>query len=204
MQRHALRLCFWSGPCLISLSKRSLTIYPHASEDQYTGSLESFSIFAADAFSLSSLGTFYFEFFCFFFFIWPNAAMGHLLRSDPNWKGLMSRLMCRAYWQSHRVRILYFNPPHKARNCLGRRSWSRISWKSPRHRGWIYISITINVVGIFNSLAILDLARSRVISHRRSPLWTKVWSPTCTLNGSFQSPNCQLKAIFISQTGVLS
>ena len=32
----------------------------------------------------------------------------------------------------------------------------------------------------------------------------KLWSPTCPLNGSFQSPNCPLKGFFTRQTGFFS
>ena len=40
--------------------------------------------------------------------------------------------------------------------------------------------------------------------HRPCPLWKKVWSPTCLLNGCFQSPNCPLKGFFHSPTGFFS
>ena len=85
------------------------------------------------------LRTFFFELFCFFFFFDRKLvsvdALGHLLGSNPNWKGLMWRLMCRANWQSQRLR--YFLRPTKLR-------WSRKEnlkegpKNAPRHRGWIY------------------------------------------------------------------
>ena len=38
--------------------------------------------------------------------------------------------------------------------------------------------------------------------HRRCSPWKKVWSPTCPLNGSFQSSNCPLKGMFHSPNGI--
>ena len=43
-----------------------------------------------------------------------------------------------------------------------------------------------------------DLVRSRSV---RIDFEKKNWSPTCPLNGSFQSPNCPLKEFFTRQTG---
>ena len=48
------------------------------------------------------------------------------------------------------------------------------------------------------------LARSRSVRIGVVRFKKKVWSPTCPLNGSFQSPNCPLKGFFTRQTGFFS
>ena len=60
-----------------------------------------------------------------------------------------------------------------------------------------------------NSRCILDRQRrlpKTLRDHVRSAsalsALKKVWSPTCPLNGSFQSPNCPLKGFFHSPNGI--
>ena len=60
-----------------------------------------------------------------------------------------------------------------------------------------------------NSRCILDRQR-RLPKTLRDHVWSasalsalkNVWSPTCPLNGSFQSPNCPLKGFFHSPNGI--
>ena len=60
-----------------------------------------------------------------------------------------------------------------------------------------------------NSRCILDrqrrlpkTLRDHVQSASALSVLKKVWSPTCPLNGSFQSPNCPLKGFFHSPNGI--
>ena len=152
------------------------------------------------------LWTFFCEFFCFFFFFDRTLvsvdALGHLLGSNPNWKGLMWRLMCRANLQSQRVR--YFLRPTKLR--LSRKENLREGTWTP---GVDLLANTIDGARTANSLASWtdkDVCHGPCAitfgPHRRCPLWKKYWSPTCLLNGSFQSPNCPLKGFFHSPNGI--
>ena len=47
-----------------------------------------------------------------------------------------------------------------------------------------------------------DLTRSRSVGIGVVRFEKKVWSTTCPLNGSFQSPNCPLKGFFHSPNGI--
>ena len=128
----------------------------------------------------------------------------HFLRSNPNWKRLITCgwPMCRANWQSKRVR--YFLRPTELR-------WSR---KENLREGTSTLGVDLltNMIDgarTANSLASwtdkdchAPCTPRSVRPHRRCPLWKQVWSPTCPLNGSFQSPNCPLKGFFHSPNGI--
>ena len=87
----------------------------------------------------------------------------------------------------------------------------RISGKAPRHRGWIY-SQTRSMGPERPTPLHLELNRQRlprtlrmrdhVQSASALSAFKKNWSPSCPLNGSFQSPNCPLKGFFHSPNGI--
>ena len=146
------------------------------------------------------LRTLFFEFFFFFFFDRPLAANASLcqctgalspLKPELYRKDSSGWLMtCRANWQSQRVR--YFLRPTKLR-------WSRkekLAGKAPRPRGGF--TRKHDQRGPNGQLPLRDHVQSA------SPLSAlkKVWSPTCPLNGSFQSPNCPLEGMFHSPNGI--
>ena len=156
------------------------------------------------------LRTFFFEFFFFFFFdrtlsanACPYQCTGALSPLKPELKKTHVPwwLMCRANWQSQRVR--YFLRPTKLR--WSRKENLREGTKTP---GVVLLANTINAVRTANSLASWtnkDRHSPCAITFsplRRCPPWKKVWWPTCPLNGSFQSPNCPLKGMFHSPNGI--
>ena len=99
-----------------------------------------------------------------------------------------------------------FSPPRapQSSDCLGR----RISRKAPRYQGWIYSQtrskgpkgqLPLHLGPTKTSAKNLARSRSVRIGVVR---FEKVWSPTCPLNGSFQSPNYPLKGFFHSPNGI--
>ena len=156
------------------------------------------------------LRTFFFEFFFFFFFdrtlsanASPCQCTGALSPLKPELKKTCAIwwLMCRANWQSQRVR--YFLRPTELR-------WSRKEKSQGRHQdpGGGFTRKHDQRVRTANSLASRtnkDRHSPCAITfspHRRCPPWKKVWWPTCPQNGSFQSPNCPLKGMFHSPNGI--
>ena len=151
------------------------------------------------------LRTFFFEFFWFFFFfdrtLVPVDALGHLLGSNPNWTGVMWRLMCRA------------NSAYDISSAPQSSLIVSEGESQGRHQdtGVDLLANTIDGARTVNSLASWtdkDVCHGPCAitfgPHRCCPLWKKVSSPTCPLNGSFQSPNCLLKDFFTRQTGFFS
>ena len=112
--------------------------------------------------------------------------------------------MCRAKWQSQRVR--YFLRPTKLR--WSRKENLREGTETPRVD---LLANTIDGARTANSLASwtdkdCHAPCACAITFRRSAsalsALKKNWSPSCPLNGSFQSPNCPLKGFFHSPNGI--
>ena len=132
-------------------------------------------------------------------------ALGHFLRSNPNWKRL--RWMT-AQTDSQNVYDISSAPLNS--DGLERRSSGKAT------PGWIY-SQTRDRRGAgartANSLSRPYLAfwtnkdwhapcATTFDSHPTLSALKKVWLPICQLNGSFQSPNCPLKGFFHSPNGI--
>ena len=154
------------------------------------------------------LRTFFFEFFCFFFFfdrmLVSVDALGHSpARLKPELKRthVETNVPCKLTVTARTI----FPPPHKAQIDSEGESQGRHldtgggftrkhdqpgpEWPTPLHLGPTKTSAT-------------DLARSRSVRIGVVRFLKKVWSPTCPLNGSFQSPNCPLKGFFHSPNGI--
>ena len=158
-----------------------MAIYPRVREEHQTGSLE-LSFLCCWRLLSVLLRTFFFEFFSFFIFFDRTLVffdrtlvsvdvLVHLLGSNTNWKGLMWRLMCRANWQSQRVR--YFLLTTKLR-------WSRKERKGTKTPG---VGLLANMIDgperptPFASWTDKDVCqRPCAITfgpYRRCPLWKK-------------------------------
>ena len=154
------------------------------------------------------LRTFFFEFFCFFFFFDRTLvsvdALGRLLGSKPELK--------RTHVETNVPRKLtvtartIFSPPHKAQivsegESQGRHldTGSGFTRKHDRRGPNGQLPCILE-----RQRRLPRTLRDHVPSASALSALKKVWSPTCPLNSSFQSPNCPLKGFFTRQTGFFS
>ena len=152
------------------------------------------------------LRTFFCEFFCFFFFFDRTLvsvnALGHLLGSNKLKRTHVETNVPRKLTVTART---IFPPPRKAQIVSEGESQGRhldtgggFTRKHDRRGPNGQLSCILD-----RQRRLPRTLRDHVRSASALSALKKVWSPTCPLNGSFQSPNCPQKGFFHSPNGIL-